>query len=123
MNTLRNSHGHWLPGVSGNPAGRPKGARDKRRRYRFNDVRTWPCEKNLGHYAVTGGPGRPKGTKNRRKDARAIYQRAEALRRAMRRGMFQDSTLGIMCALADITSDLCKLGRQDGFFGPHTTDS
>ena len=30
----RDSSGHFLPGVSGNPAGRPKGSRDKRTKIR-----------------------------------------------------------------------------------------
>ena len=65
MNRTRDLKGRWLSGISGNPRGRPRGATDKRRRFRFDGSRYWPCEKNLGDYAVYGGPGRPLGSHNR----------------------------------------------------------
>ncbi len=72
-NLLRDTHGRWVAGVSGNPAGRPVGAKDTYRRVRCESERTWDCRANLGLYA-TSGPGRPVGSKNRsdqdrRKDA------------------------------------------------------
>ena len=64
MKTLRNGKGHWLPGVSGNPSGRPVGARDKRRRFRCAGSQPW-ARMNLGVHGIFGGPGRPKGSRNR----------------------------------------------------------
>ena len=56
MTAKRDSKGHWLPGQSGNPAGRPRGAKDKCQRFRFESVpRSWNCAKNLGAYAEKGG--------------------------------------------------------------------
>lgn len=48
------------------------GARDKHRRFRMEGDRSWPCEKNLGDYAIYGGPGRPKGRRNRSREDRLI---------------------------------------------------
>ena len=64
-NFSRDQSGRWTTGVSGNPAGRPKGARDTYRRVRCESERTWDCRANLGVYADCGGPGRPAGSKNR----------------------------------------------------------
>lgn len=46
---------------SGNPSGRPKGARDKKPRLRSRGVIWWDTTANLGEYARSGGPGRRKG--------------------------------------------------------------
>ena len=59
-----------MSGTSGNPAGRPKGARDRHRRFRMAGHCDWPCEQNLGDYAIFGGPGRPKGSRNRSREER-----------------------------------------------------
>ena len=60
----RDKHGRYLPGWSGNIYGRPEGAEDwaprKKRRKAW-----YPPTANLGPHAITGGPGRPKGSKNR----------------------------------------------------------
>ena len=51
MTIIRDTQGKWLRGHSGNPDGRPVGARDKKQRFCFDGRRNWPCERNLGDYA------------------------------------------------------------------------
>ena len=57
MKSTRNNDGRWAKGVSGNPSGRPKGARDITPRKTPQNHR--PTPENLGVYSVVGGPGRP----------------------------------------------------------------
>ncbi len=65
MKAEKDEKGRWPPGVSGNPAGRPRGSRDKKRRFRFETKPRPPGTSNLGTYLVRGGPGRGKGTRDR----------------------------------------------------------
>jgi hypothetical protein len=66
MNPARDEKGRFRKGFCQNPTGRPKGARDKKRRFYFQSKsRTQDCAKNLGSYAIKGGPGRGRGTKDR----------------------------------------------------------
>lgn len=72
--TGRRKNGQWRSGTSGNPSGRPVGAKDKRPRRK-----NWCCHKyltyaeevaitaRLGKYAERGhgGPGRPRGSYGR----------------------------------------------------------
>jgi hypothetical protein len=67
----RRIKGRWKPGQSGNPAGRPVGARDKwprRKGYHWRKPLTYEQEAaltaRLGKYAQRGhgGPGRPRGS-------------------------------------------------------------
>ena len=58
MNNGRDSNGRWMQGVSGNPAGRPVGARDKRQRSRNCGEQPRAID-NLGVYAF-GGLGVPR---------------------------------------------------------------
>jgi len=55
VKAIKDKKGRWLPGVSGNPRGRPKGAKDKQKRR--IPSRTWDRAANLGLYAIAGGPG------------------------------------------------------------------
>ena len=64
MTIIRDKKGHWLPGTSGNPHGRPVGAKDRRKRTRRSGPQPWAAE-NLGLHAIVGGPGRPLGSHNR----------------------------------------------------------
>jgi hypothetical protein len=57
---MRNTKGQFLNGISGNPSGRPRGAKDSKPRKPY--CRTWDRTPNLGFYALLGGPGRIKGS-------------------------------------------------------------
>jgi hypothetical protein len=71
MNPARDEKGRFRKGFCQNPTGRPKGARDKKRRFYFQSKsRTQDCAKNLGSYAIKGGPGRGQGTPNKTDDER-----------------------------------------------------
>ena len=71
MNPARDEKGRFHKGFCQNPTGRPKGARDKKRRFYFQSKsRTQDCAKNLGSYAIKGGPGRGQGTPNKTDDER-----------------------------------------------------
>ena len=82
MKPARDENGRWQPGTSGNPAGRPRGAKDKHRR-RISWDKIWQKKlpyqqrralaKRFGKYA-SGGPGRPRGS----------YKFARAFKLAMR---------------------------------------
>ena len=71
MNPARDEKGRFRKGFCQNPTGRPKGARDRKRRFYFQSKsRTQDCAKNLGSYAIKGGPGRGQGTPNKTDDER-----------------------------------------------------
>lgn len=71
MTQDRDEKGRFRKGFCQNPTGRPKGARDKKRRFYFQSKpRSWDPSKNLGRYSVEGGPGRGQGTPNKTDDER-----------------------------------------------------
>jgi hypothetical protein len=71
MNQDRDEKGRFRKGFCQNPTGRPKGARDKKRRFYFQSKsRTWDPSRNLGRYSIEGGPGRGQGTPNKTDEER-----------------------------------------------------
>ena len=96
--TQRDSKGRWLKGASGNPKGRPLGAKDTYWRTRDSGYQPW-ASYNLPHWRRMGWPKRPANMTHDEKIKELIEIKA----------MVKQKPMPTLAELSRLLSRLCSL--------------